>query len=114
MITIKDYPNFGFETANYHAGYDSRWKSRNITKGLAYIPIVGSLIGVLKFVGFVAAKPVPNKVSYIARSTIEFLSLGFLLIIPDIIITIARKNDNKFNQGRPFSGEPLELNFSQV
>lgn len=114
MSTIQPIPVIGFETTSCHdieltklwlkeirpkwnenmvnKAVDSQWGRRNIVKLLAYFPLSGTFIGAVRiFVVMEAPKEIfPNRVSWIIRGAIEFFSLGFLLFIPDLIMTIGR------------------------
>ena len=65
------------------------WKTSNVVKALGYIPLIGTLIGIDRISK--AAKcnkdVLPNKFNHIARGCVELFSLGFLLLLPDIILT---------------------------
>jgi hypothetical protein len=70
----------------------------NLAKALAYIPIIGTIIGVAKlaFMSFNKQMWDENGDSFMrafnARTFIETLSLGSLFIIPDIVFTALRTN----------------------
>ena len=72
-----------------------RKKYTNITKILSYIPVVGSLIGIMRLHGARTNAPLlkADRVKHIIRGSIEALSLGFLLIIPDLIVTLRHRKD---------------------
>jgi hypothetical protein len=102
MTQLNSIPAFGWENKFCNAD-DYRYtcdaspkKNHNMIKKVGYVPIVGCVVGIVRI--FIIATnqdwmgPLPNKFNHIVRGTIEFLSLGFLLIIPDLIITIHRRN----------------------
>lgn len=71
----------------------------NLMNALGYVPILGTIIGIARIVFF--QKPNADGESYsrkeksfsrfqIARGCIETLSIGIILIIPDIIFSINR------------------------
>lgn len=65
------------------------WKTANIVKALGYIPLIGTLIGIDRISKAMKATKdeLPNKYNHIVRGCVELLSLGFLLLIPDLILT---------------------------
>lgn len=67
----------------------SAWKIANLMKILGCIPLIGTLIGINRISRVVKAtkQELPNKVNHIVRGTFELFSLGFLLLIPDLILT---------------------------
>ncbi|MCH9609911.1 MAG: hypothetical protein S4CHLAM45_13630 [Chlamydiales bacterium] len=67
---------------------------------IAYIPLIGSILGIVKLAAFASLAEGVEESSEDAqsyfkgmrvRAAIESLSLGALLIIPDVIATIGRK-----------------------
>lgn len=119
MQPLNYIPVLGFETQNCHetrisddisdrldlGDHDTftTWRGRNICKIAGYIPLIGTIVGLvhLKKINDVSKEgnldpeeydsaSLDNKVSWIVRSSIEFLSLGFLLLIPDLIATLYR------------------------
>ena len=66
------------------------WKKSNITKGLAYLPIVGLIIGIQRLILAHQNPLLTNKIKHIVRGTLESIGLGLLLLIPDLIATAAR------------------------
>jgi hypothetical protein len=73
----------------YNNSAKSALKIANILKVVGYIPLIGTLLGIARILR--AAKTtkddLPNKFNHIARGCVELLSLGFLLLIPDLILT---------------------------
>ncbi len=65
------------------------WKTANLMKRLGWIPLLGTLIGINRISRTVKAtkQELPNKVNHIVRGIFELFSLGFLLLIPDLILT---------------------------
>jgi len=76
----------------YDKAPKSAMKTNNVMKVLGYIPVIGTIIGLQHLTRSVKANKIhwPNKYQHIARASIESLSLGFLLIIPDLILTAYR------------------------
>jgi hypothetical protein len=73
-------------------------RSMNIGKIIGYIPIIGTLSGIARLIGVkMDREPLKaERVKHIIRGSIESLSLGFLLIIPDLIISLRhRRNQNQ-------------------
>ncbi|MFV0339412.1 MAG: hypothetical protein ACK5MA_02100 [Parachlamydiaceae bacterium] len=70
-------------------------KFMNKSKVLGYIPIIGTIMGILRLKD--AAVDESNlhhdRVKHIVRGTVETLSLGFLLAIPDLIISFRHRHD---------------------
>ena len=66
----------------------------NYIKKAGYFPLIGTLFGLLRLCYAVTTdkKILPNKINHIIRGSIEALSLGFLLIIPDLLLTSYRTN----------------------
>lgn len=64
-------------------------KVANIVKVLGYIPLVGTLIGLSRIsrASNASHEALPNKFNHTVRGCIELCSLGFLLLIPDLILT---------------------------
>ena len=73
----------------YNNAAKGAWKTANIVKALGYIPLIGTLIGLSRISRAAKAtqEELPNKFNHIARGCIELFSLGFLLLIPDLILT---------------------------
>lgn len=109
MHSLNCIPVLGFETTNYHDVLISKeisanlnldkndsftsWNSRNVYKLAGYIPIVGTIVGIMhliKIQNINSTVPLTNRCSWITRSTVELLSLGFLLLIPDLLATLYR------------------------
>ena len=61
-------------------------RDSNLGKAAGYFPIVGMVMGILR-IQVARSCNYPNKVTHIIRGTIEFLCLGILLLIPDLIMT---------------------------
>lgn len=110
-ITQSNQPVIGFETKKARCGGD--YKSRNIGRAISYIPVVGTIVGIMRFCFF--AKGIQNSesghrktwknrkwqtVGYIGRTTVETLSLGILFTVPDLITTAVRQK----KQSRYLSG----------
>lgn len=68
------------------------WKVANLVKVLGYIPLLGTLIGINRLARAVQAdkNDLPNRCNHIVRGCVELLSLGALLLIPDLILTCYR------------------------
>lgn len=79
----KEFVNFFFNNAK------GAWKTANIVKALGYIPLIGTLIGLSRISRAAKATKdeLPNKFNHITRGCVELFSLGFLLSIPDLILT---------------------------
>ncbi len=98
-------PAFGFEMPNDNYTNNnvdkSSWKTTNISnnfsKFLGYNPFFGFAIGQMRIE---AAKkhPLPNKFNHIVRGCIESFGLGFLLLIPDIILTGYREYQIRYSR----------------
>ena len=121
MPRLQGMPAFGFETKNWNAVefyqrkklkpeslLRSDWeqlnaaalleaqkisKNSNKLKILSYIPLLGSFIGIWRLRRTNAPTLKANRVKHIIRGSIEVLSLGFLLIIPDLIVTLRHRKD---------------------
>lgn len=106
MSEISYIPAFGLETDRWNAdGHrkseraDAKWQGTifetgnyvkaNCTKYQGWTPIYGSWIGYQRLSEICNTDPkvLTNRGWHIFRGVIELLSLGFLLIIPDLIIT---------------------------
>ena len=72
-------------------------QASNRDKLFGYIPVVGTVIGAKRIISTIKDKslPIKNKVVHILRGSVEFLSLGFLLIIPDFILSKCRNFHSK-------------------
>ena len=112
MVRLISPPALGFETATSNAKeyyYERKmrhsqrkiepdvfaktaWKVANVVKVLGYIPLIGSFIGLARILKARASSQdeMPNRYHHIARGSVEFLSLGILLLIPDLIMTSYR------------------------
>lgn len=89
-ITLSQAPAFGFETAKF--SYNSSYSNRNKSKCLSYIPFISMFIGIGRMHdALIHAKTLGCKARHIIRGTIEFLNLGVLLLLPDLILTVYRK-----------------------
>lgn len=94
-------PAFGLETIKNHYNYDDptncNYSLVNNRKMLAYIPIIGSIIGVLRLYTILEktqkfdVSRAPNKHQWIVRSALEICSLGIMLFVADLLITAARE-----------------------
>ncbi len=75
------------------------WRQRNIKKVVGYFPLLGILVGIGRVIRLAKNSNPQTPKTYIAkqtlRGTVEFLSLGFLLIIPDILSTVLRTSLNR-------------------
>ncbi|MBS4169910.1 hypothetical protein [Neochlamydia sp. AcF95] len=95
-----DYQKVEDESIN-NAAKDA-WKIANIIKALGYIPLIGTLIGLSRI--SMAAKTLkeelPTKYNHIGRGCVELLSLGFLLLIPDLVLTAYRAYDVRNRNNR--------------
>lgn len=67
-------------------------KRMNRAKVVGMIPVVGSIMGLARiiFSCMISRRHLPNRSYHLIRGTIELLSLGFLLLIPDLIVTFSR------------------------
>lgn len=95
MINLHNYPAFGFESSNCKWGFNRQdMKKRNIGKLIAYTPVIGTLLGLIRVLITLSDKSMPlkRKCSLIVRGSIEFLSLGILLLIPDLIASICMRH----------------------
>lgn len=65
---------------------------RTITKLLGYVPVLGCFVGYNRICAINDLPPhiAPNRVNHIVRGAFELLSLGFLLIIPDLLVSFGR------------------------
>jgi hypothetical protein len=95
MPDLADEAMAGVEEFNQELGNStakSAWKTHNIVKALGYIPLLGTLIGLGRISRSAKAtqEELPNKFNHIVRGCIELCSLGFLLLIPDLILTSYR------------------------
>lgn len=100
-INLSSAPAFGFEFASCNAelSYEQtpiqvkdRYKGKNIRKVMGYIPIIGMLLGITRIrqARVLNSQQLPNRFNHIVRGSIEALNLGFLLLIPDLLLTAAR------------------------
>ena len=91
-ITHNIYLNLGLHFPQEDDG--GTIHQNNISQTLAYIPIIGTIVGISRFMNtFQFAKIfgfTPQRTIKLMRESIEILSLGFLFIIPDLIVTIYR------------------------
>ncbi len=90
-------PAFGFETAKNHYNYGRSvdYSKVNRTKMVAYIPVIGTLLGAVRL-SIMKDKTntlslTKNKRNWRIRCAFEIASLGFLLLVPDLIITAQRE-----------------------
>lgn len=110
MQPLTYIPSLGFELQSCHdvrvseeiaADEDSilkkdaflNWRGRNLSKIVGYFPVIGTIMAIYIFtrVLSISSESLTNKVNWIARNSIQFLSLGALLFIPDLIATLYRK-----------------------
>lgn len=73
-------------------GAQTQWKCDNFERILGYIPLFGMLIGLIRISQIYkqTEKQLPNRCNHLLRGSIELCSLGFLLLIPDLIVTCNR------------------------
>lgn len=99
VIEPEDYPvdqiyrNMKAEVDRYP---EINRKKFNREKKLAYIPIVGIIFGIRRLKSAIKNEPVlkADRFKHIFRGAIETLSLGFLLAIPDLIVTLKHRRDS--------------------
>lgn len=95
-ITLSQPPAFGFELFQCHN--ESDYRKCNVGKCYGYIPLLGMLFGLARIFDVSRSKllitfqglTLAGRVRHIIRGTIEFLNLGILLLIPDLILTAYR------------------------
>ena len=76
------------------------WKNGNRDKILGYLPVIGIFSGIQRFVK-VSRFPegyTKTKAQHVVRGIFEFLGLGFLLLIPDLIVSAVRAKPSKRNE----------------
>lgn len=68
-------------------------KISNFITVMGYFPLIGTLVGISRILESSCASKenFPNKWNHFARGCVESLSLGFLLVIPDLIVTAVRE-----------------------
>lgn len=74
------------------------YRDENLLKVAGYIPLIGTIVGIIRLVltninsklPEKGGKPLANKYKHITRGCIELTSCGFLLLIPDLIVTAHR------------------------
>lgn len=102
---LRSFPAFGFESKHIHSiKHDQNLKNAsegkkrymlfNAHKIMGYIPLIGSVEGVIKIIAVKKAKAVLNKTekrNFTARGTIELLGLGIILLPVDVAFTCKRK-----------------------
>ncbi len=101
MTHLPCMPAFGLETLenhyNYHDPANCNYTRVNNGKMVAYIPIIGSIIGALRLYTILEKKQrydvskAPNKNQWIVRGALEACSLGFTLIVADLLVTARRE-----------------------
>lgn len=128
MLPLTYIPSLGFELMNCRETQISEeiaadkgiitakdsflnWKGRNICKLIGYLPLLGTIMALSRTINIlsISKERMSNKFNWIARGAIEFLSLGFLLIIPDIIATLYR-NYYMENDDKPLEGVFVDSN----
>lgn len=68
---------------------DKRMKKMNTQKFMGYIPIIGCIVGYNRVTQVMNADiDSLRKVVWILRGSLEFVSLGFLNAIPDLLATL--------------------------
>jgi hypothetical protein len=79
----------------YEKVVSSMRKASNLQKVLGYLPLIGTIVGIsrLRSVHQDKQRGTQNliKAHHLVRGSIELLSLGFLLLIPDLILTACRE-----------------------
>jgi hypothetical protein len=119
MRLVSPVPAFGFEIASYYGkdyytkAYEkaktvdlvevadnlealnwvkSAYRVTNFVKFLGYIPLIGTFVGINRILAARKASrnEMPNKNDHILRGGIEAFSVGILLLIPDLILTLIR------------------------
>lgn len=128
MVDLNGVPTFGYETAfcnSYQKNKEelrknnsqltdeqieglakATWKIQNVKKGIGYIPVIGSIVGIGRFISLKLPNQkgtIENKTSWTARGVVEALSLGSVFILPDVIATAHRQNKYKNLQQQPIS-----------
>lgn len=65
-------------------------RKMNQIKVLGYVPLLGTIVGIIKLVAVKQNAPLLQayRFSHLARGVVETMSLGFLLFIPDLIVTL--------------------------
>lgn len=74
------------KTAHIEAKKIFKWD--NFTKVAGYVPLVGSVMGIIRIAGTAnTPSSLINKKRHYARGCVELVSLGVLFVIPDLIVT---------------------------
>lgn len=81
---IYNKPYFQYEETKL---IKSAQRTANLVKVVAYFPLIGNVFGLARLISAVQTENLPNRWHHIVRASIEFLGLGFLLLIPDLYIT---------------------------
>ena len=91
----------------FYQPYCGPTKAHNVTTACGYVPLLGSIAGVARVAGAIFAL-IKNRVSQtehldvsavkqlrfqLLRGLVETMSLGWLLIIPDIIVSVLRAQE---------------------
>jgi hypothetical protein len=90
-LTVK--PKLQKAAEDYYSEWAiTAWKASNVVKVLGYIPLIGTFLGLSRILeaALSTKEDLPNRYNHIARGCVELLSLGFLLVIPDLILTGCR------------------------
>ncbi len=92
-LNLKNVTKLAQKDAKVEASFFRKFMNKS--KVLGYIPIIGTIMGILRLKD--AAVDESNlhhdRVKHIVRGTVETLSLGFLLAIPDLIISFRHRHD---------------------
>ncbi len=104
MVTLSSPPAFGFETENVNAmsfykknqpeqSCIERISQVNRSKGLAYIPLVGTILGGIRVHHACTNSTAnfPNRANHIVRGVMEVCCLGILLALIDLVVTAYRE-----------------------
>ncbi|MCB1112890.1 MAG: hypothetical protein KDK72_09585 [Chlamydiia bacterium] len=97
---------------HFNSGEEKEVRSRgNLFKIAGYVPVIGTIIGIARIIQSIQMIKEENKSGFgpnryyvefaagnISRGVIEATSLGCLLIIPDLILTVARLAIEKFDK----------------
>jgi hypothetical protein len=62
------------------------WDTSNVIKKVAYIPLIGSVIGIQRISQTITDEKVTNKAQQILRGLVESFSLGVLLLPVDLFV----------------------------
>lgn len=91
---INYIPAFGYEIKGFNSD-DQEGSIRTKFKLLGYLPIIGNIMGIVKLpifiIGTLKKRPevqsLKDKHLHIIRASVEGAGLGFLLLVPDLIMT---------------------------